>query len=283
MRGGLSIGLSGVPFWSHDIGAYRGMPSPRLFVRWAQFGLMCSHSRMHGDSPREPWYFGPEATDIVRRYVKLRYALFPYLYSLAHEAHRTGLPVIRAMPLAFPGDPNAVGKDLQYMLGPSLLVAPVVDDSDARSVYLPDGAWIDYWTGEVIEGPANITVNAPLDTLPLFVRGGAIIPMMPPANRIPEGRIDPLIAAIYPHGDSVYTLLEDDSEMALRYVERDGARVFTLHGEQPRAVIVRPVGFGPLSDVRAVVNGQPVEIELHLHEDGIEIGLGDVRDAEIRL
>jgi alpha-D-xyloside xylohydrolase len=283
VRGGLSIGLSGVPFWSHDIGGYRGMPSPRLFVRWAQFGLMSSHSRMHGDSPREPWYFGPEATEIIRRYVKLRYALFPYLYSLAHEAHRTGLPVIRAMPLAFPGDPSAVGQDLQYMLGPSLLVAPVVDDSDARAVYLPAGTWIDYWTGQAIEGPAHIVVKAPLDTLPLFVRGGAAIPMMPPASRIPAGRIDPLIVAVYPHGSSSYTLLEDEGETALRYEEHDGTRIFTLHGDQPRAVIVRPVGFGPLSDVRVVVNGQPVEVDLHLHPDGIEIHLDGVREAEIRL
>ena len=97
----------GVPFWSNDIGGYRGMPSPDLYVRWAQFGLFCSHSRMHGDSPREPWIFGEEALRIVRQYVHLRYRLFPYLYSAAIEASRTAMPVMRALPLLWPDDPHA--------------------------------------------------------------------------------------------------------------------------------------------------------------------------------
>ncbi len=178
IRGGLSIGMSGIPFWSSDIGGYRGMPSPRLYVRWAQFVLLCSHARMHGDSPREPWAFGDEALRIVRDYVRLRYRLFPYLYSAAHEASRSGLPVIRAMPLAFPDDANTYDKDLQFMLGDSLLVAPVYDAGDQRSVYLPPGKWIDFWTQEVHQGGVNVTVRAPLDVLPLFVRAGAILPLL---------------------------------------------------------------------------------------------------------
>ncbi len=216
IRGGLSVGLSGVPFWSNDIGAFRGMPTPQLYTRWAQFTLLCSHARMHGDTPREPWFFGPEALAIVRRYTLLRYRLFPYLYSLAHEAHRTGLPVIRAMPLVFPDDPNTCDKDLQFMLGPWLLVAPIYDAGEERMVYLPAGVWFDFWTGERYSGPATIRVHAPLDTLPLFVRGGAIVPMMQEARRIPQGRIDPLILEIYPHGDSAYLLYEDEGETAVR-------------------------------------------------------------------
>jgi alpha-D-xyloside xylohydrolase len=242
IRGGLSIGMSGVAFWSNDIGAYRGMPSPRLYVRWAQFGLMCSHSRMHGDSPREPWMFGQEATDIVRKYVELRYQLFPYLYSAAITASQTGMSVIRAMPLAFPHDPNTYDKDLQYMLGDSLLVAPIYDAGEQRSVYLPEGAWVDYWTREIHHGPTNITVHAPLDTLPMFVRGGAIIPMMPPASRIPEGRIDPLIVTLYPQTDTTYHLHEDEGVTVFSSAVEAGQIVFRWQGEQARGMVIRFVG-----------------------------------------
>ena len=138
IRGGLSAGLSGLPFWSNDIGGYRGMPSAELYLRWAQFGLFCSHSRMHGDSPREPWTFGEEAVSIVRKYTLLRYELFPYIYSTAFEAGLKGLPVIRALPLAFPDDPNVFDKDFEYMLGPWLLVAPVLEAGGKHEVYLPE-------------------------------------------------------------------------------------------------------------------------------------------------
>ncbi|MBI1279257.1 MAG: alpha-xylosidase [Anaerolineaceae bacterium] len=210
IRGGLSIGFSGIPFWSNDIGGYRKMPSPHLYIRWAQFGLMCSHSRMHGDSPREPWIYGEEATEIVRRYINLRYQLFPYFYSLAHEASRTGMPVIRAMSLAFPDDINTYDKDLQFMLGDGLLVAPIYDEGSTRTIYLPQGQWIDYWTKQAYQGMTQITVNAPLDTLPLFVRGGAIIPMMWPASRIPEGFIESLILDIYVQPEMHYEFEEDE-------------------------------------------------------------------------
>jgi len=200
IRGGLSIGMSGVPFWSSDIGGYRGKPSPRLYVRWAQFGLFSSHSRMHGDSPREPWHYGTEALDIVRKYVKLRYTLLPYIYSAAVEATRTGVPVIRAMPLAFPDDPNCYDKDLQYMFGPSLLVAPIYDEGDERNVYLPAGEWINYWTGERYTGPLNLHVKAPLDTLPLFVRAGAAIPTAPNLKRVPEGDFEEIVWQVYSGG-----------------------------------------------------------------------------------
>ncbi len=239
LRGGLSIGLSGVPFWSHDIGAFRGMPTPELYVRWAQFGLLSSHSRMHGDSPREPWHFGPEATSIVRKYVKLRYRLFPYLYSTAHEASRTGLPVIRAMPLAFPDDESTHGHDLQYMLGPWLLVAPVYTSGGTRPVYLPAGRWHDYWTGAAYDGPANLRVDAPLDTLPLFVRGGAIIPMMADAKRIPENLVDPLIVELYPHGESDYQLIEDEGVTAFTCNAEPARMTCSIAGHTARRFILR--------------------------------------------
>ena len=210
LRGGLSLGMSGNPFWSHDVGGYRGHPNEKLYIRWAQLGMFCSHTRCHGETQREPWSFGDQALQVFRQYARLRYRLFPYIYSCAHEANRTGMPVLRAMPLAFPDDPNCHGKDLQYMFGPWLLVAPILDDSDQRSVYLPPGLWVDYWTGQVFEGSHNINVNAPLDRIPLFVRSGAVIPMMEAANRIPSQQISPLILDIYPSQKIFYEFLEDE-------------------------------------------------------------------------
>lgn len=249
IRGGLSVGFSGVAFWSNDIGAYRRSPSPRLYIRWAQFCLMCSHSRMHGDSPREPWVFGEEATNIVRRYLKLRYQLFPYLYSLSHEASRTGLPVIRAMSLAFPQDINTYDKDLQFMLGPSLLVAPIYDDGDSRTVYLPEGQWIDYWTRQTHTGPTQLTVHAPLDTLPLFVRAGAVIPMMQPASRIPDGLIDNLIIDIFPHHHMAYNLEEDEGLTRFSGVSDSRTVYFGWQGGPQRTLNLR---FNGLSAVASV-------------------------------
>ena len=111
------------------------------------------------------------------------------------------------MPLAFPDDPNTYDKDLQFMLGDSLLVAPIYDESDERSVYLPAGQWIDYWTGAEQVGGRNIRVTCPLEQMPIYVKAGAIIPTMPDARRVPDGLISPLIVEVYPHGNGDYTPL----------------------------------------------------------------------------
>ena len=210
------MGLSGVPFWSNDIGGYRGMPERDLYVRWAQFGLFCSHSRMHGDSPREPWIFGDEALAIVRRYVGLRYQLFPYLYAAAFEAHRTAMPVMRALALMWPDDPHALSCDQQYMLGPSLMVAPVVHPSGRKTVYLPEGIWIDHRTGERIRGPVWLKLQVPLDTLPLYVRAGAVIPMLERGVKITDGKFTRLILDIYPEQASSMVFSDDDGETRVK-------------------------------------------------------------------
>jgi alpha-D-xyloside xylohydrolase len=238
IRGGLSVGMSGIPFWSNDIGAYRGTPSEELYIRWAQFGLFCSHSRMHGDSPREPWAFGERALGIVRAMIALRYTLFPYLYSTAHEAHLTGLPVLRALPLMFPDDPNCVGHDLEYLLGPLLLVAPVYEPSGHRMVYFPEGSWIDWWTGESYEGKNSAAVAVPLDHFPLFVRGGAILPRMEGGARIPAGLIDPLVVSVYPSRSSRYTFREDEGTTEFESIEEGDKLVFTWEGGPKRRLVV---------------------------------------------
>ncbi len=272
IRGGLSIGLSGVPFWSSDIGGYRGMPSAKLLIRWAQFGLMASHARFHGDSPREPWAFGEEAARIIRQFAELRYRLFPYLYSAAHEAARSGLPVIRAMPLAFPDDANSYDKDLQYMLGEALLIAPIYDESDERSVYLPPGKWLDFWTDSVHDGGKNLRVECALDRMPIFVRAGAILPTMVSARRIPEGAISPLIVEVYPGGAGDTTLYEDEGETVFSYREDAGGFRLTWQGTIERALIVHVHGFGRVPDmgqagVRLLGDGT-LEIEIRASRRG---------------
>jgi alpha-D-xyloside xylohydrolase len=258
VRGGLSAGMSGIPFWSNDIGAYRGTPSEELYIRWAQFGLFCSHSRMHGDSPREPWAFGERALGIVRKMIALRYSLIPYIYSTAHEAQRTGLPVIRALPLMFPNDPQCVGNDLEYLLGPWLLVAPIYDPSGQRRVYLPEGSWIDWWTGEMYEGMKSVSVQAPLDRFPLFVRAGAILPRMDAALHVPAGLVDPLIVSLYPFGNSHYQFHEDEGTTEFQCLEEEALLTCVWEGAVRRRMLLSFRSQRCSSVIDAQLDGNPV-------------------------
>lgn len=224
LRGGLSLGFSGVPFWSHDIGGFYGKPTPELYIRWAQFGLFCSHSRCHGRTSREPWAFGDEALCIFRRYVKLRYRLLSYIYSCAHISCQTGVPIIRAMVLEYQDDLNCYDKDLQYMFGESFLVAPIFNESGIRNIYLPKGKWIDYWTKEEFGGPMNLTYRAPLDTLPLFVKGDSIIPMGPEISYVGEKPFDPITLDIYCYSDAKFKL-HDDGETTIFKCFRDPDKI----------------------------------------------------------
>ncbi len=174
--GGLSLGMSGIPFYGHDNGGFAHQPSPEIYIRWAQFGLLSSHSRCHGVGEREPWHFGEEAEQIFRDYCRLRYRLIPYLYSEAHHSAQTGSPLMRPMVLEFQEDRNTHELDLQYMLGGSLLVAPVFG-GEQREFYLPEGIWFEFRTNRLLEGPRWITEAAPLDRIPLYVRGESVIPM----------------------------------------------------------------------------------------------------------
>jgi alpha-D-xyloside xylohydrolase len=184
IRGGLSWGMTGVPFHSHDIGGFYhmtpgAMPDVELYIRWAQAGVMASHTRFHGTSPREPWHYGDEAERIVRKWLEWRYRLIPYLEACAFEASRTGMPVMRAMPLAFPDDRAAWAFEEQYLLGPSLLVAPVITPGGRVRFYLPAGGWYDLDSGERLEGPRVIDRTVPLEQMPVYGREGFMLPLGP--------------------------------------------------------------------------------------------------------
>jgi alpha-D-xyloside xylohydrolase len=177
LRGGLSLAASGFGYWSHDIGGFEGTPDPAVFKRWVAFGLLSSHSRLHGSgSYRVPWAFDDEAVDVLRRFTKLKLSLMPYLAAAAEEAHRDGVPVMRPMILEFPEDPAVAYLDRQYMLGPDLLVAPVMSASGEVTFYVPAGTWTSVLTGAELVGPGWVTEKHDVDSLPLLARPGAVVP-----------------------------------------------------------------------------------------------------------
>jgi alpha-D-xyloside xylohydrolase len=178
LRGGLSLGLSGFGFWSHDIGGFEGTPPPLLYQRWAAFGLLSSHSRLHGsDSYRVPWLIDDKSVDVVASFARRKCRLMPYLYGAAVEAHERGIPMMRAMLLEFPEDPTAGYLDRQYMFGGSLLVAPVFEESGDVTFYVPAGRWTHFISGRTIDGPAWIHQRFDVMSLPLLVRPNSVLPV----------------------------------------------------------------------------------------------------------
>ncbi|MDR7507468.1 MAG: glycoside hydrolase family 31 protein [Armatimonadota bacterium] len=179
MGSGLSLALSGFAFWSHDIGGFYGLRDPDLLVRWAQLGLLSSHARFHGTEPREPWRYGPRAFRIIRRYARLRMRLLPYLYTEAAAAVAAGAPLMRPLILDFQDDPTTWRISDQYLLGRSLLIAPVLTPDGRRWVYLPSGQWWDFWRHTRHSGPRWVHLEVPLEEVPVFVRDGTIVPLGP--------------------------------------------------------------------------------------------------------
>ncbi|PVG83984.1 alpha-xylosidase [Nocardioides gansuensis] len=176
LRGGLSLAASGFGYWSHDIGGFEGTPDPAVFKRWIAFGLLSSHSRLHGSgSYRVPWAYDEEAVDVLRHFTRLKMSLMPYLAAAAEEAHREGVPMMRPMVVEFPDDPTSAYLDRQYMLGPDLLVAPVMHEREV-TFYVPAGTWTHVVTGEQLTGPGWFTQDHGFDSLPVLARPGAVIP-----------------------------------------------------------------------------------------------------------
>ncbi len=200
LRGGLSLALSGFGFWSHDIGGFEGTPEPAVFKRWVAFGLLSTHSRFHGSSSyRVPWAFDEEAVEVTRVFTKLKLQLMPYLYQAGLDASATGVPVMRPMALEFPGDRAAEYLDRQYMLGSSLLVAPVFSADGEVEFYLPAGRWTNWWTGEVVASTgAWRTEQHGFETVPLYVREGAVLPLGARTDRPDYDYLDGLTVRVHP-------------------------------------------------------------------------------------
>jgi len=299
----LNTALSGIPYWGTDIGGF--VPTAEftaeLYLRWFQFGAFCPLFRCHGRAwkLRLPWgwntgdpgpveinnYNGAAIPDssqlhdvrvepICRKYLELRYRLLPYLYSAVHECATTGLPIMRALWLHFPDDPKAVACGDQYLWGRNVLVAPVIEKgATSRRVYLPRGAWYDFWTHERVEGGREISRPVDLETLPLYVREGSILPLGPVKQFSGEIVDEPLSVSIYPGADASFLLYEDDGAsfnyrqgewMGIQMAWDDGRRMLSLRlapgsrvlPPEARAIVVKVAG-----TTRSVTfEGKPVQV-----------------------
>lgn len=246
LRGGLSLCLSGFSFWSHDISGFEGTASNDVYKRWAAFGLLSTHSRLHGSgSYRVPWLFGDEAVDVVRFFTEFKCSLMPYLFSNAVYSHTTGVPTMRAMVLEFPKDRVCADLDCQYMLGDSLLVAPVFTESGDVDYYLPSGTWTHMFSNKTVEGGSWISENHDFFSLPLMVRENSII-ALGSNNQTPEyDYSDGLSLHIFELKGSAYTEVcnTDGSRfLTVRAVNENGRVTITLEGAATRlSVIMRNV------------------------------------------
>ncbi len=211
----LNLGLCGLANTGPDIGGFGGFATGELFTRWLQMGtflpFMRAHTEIHSPD-QEPWSWGEPYLEINRRFIELRYRLLPYLYSAFWQCAQTGLPMVRPLLLHFQDEAAAHALDDQFLCGDALLVAPVIEEgATRRSVYLPSGTWHDFWTDELLTGPARVEAAAPLERLPLYVRAGSVVPMAPPVQHVGERPAERLTLHVYPgQGESV--LYEDDGQ-----------------------------------------------------------------------
>ena len=250
---GLDVTASGLPYWTDDVGGFWSLPAvhhpvhpplidpataranvggdedyPELYVRWFEYGTFMPILRTHGMRRfNTVWSYGDQATPILEKYLRLRYALIPYVYSLAYHTYQTGAPYMRALFMDFPNDPKVDELADEFMFGPDFLVAPVTHQGQtSRSVYLPAGAdWYNYWTNEKYRGGQWIAAQAPIETIPLFVRAGSILPIGEPVEDMdqPQGIRE---IRIYPGANATFRLYEDDGTESY---ETSGGRITVLH------------------------------------------------------
>lgn len=230
LRAGLSLACAGFGFWSHDMGGFENTAPADVYKRWCQFGMLSSHSRLHGSgSYRVPWLFDEEACDVLRKFVKLKCALMPYLYRQAVKAHEEGIPMMRPMFLEFPGDRACEPLDRQYMLGDSLLVAPVFKESGEVEYYLPDGKWYNLLTGKQVEGGRWQKERHDYFSLPLLVRPGTILAVGAHAERPDYEFYDGVRLLVYlpeDHGKAETSVTDLKGNVVMRvFAEREGNAV----------------------------------------------------------
>jgi len=218
---GLNFALSGIPYWTTDIGGFlAGNPTDpafrELFTRWFQYGTFCPILRVHGTrnpDENELWSYGPETQKILVDYDRLRYRMMPYLYSLAWKITHERYTLMRPLVMDFRTDTRAVDTGDQYMFGPAFLVSPVTEpDATTRHLYLPKATWYDFWTGDVQKGGRAVDAAAPIEKLPLFVKAGSIVPMGPELEWASQKVADPIELRVYRGADGAFTLYEDEGD-----------------------------------------------------------------------
>lgn len=227
LRGGLSLTMSGFGYWSHDIGGFESTSTADVYKRWAAFGLLSSHSRLHGShSYRVPWAYDESAVDVVRFFTRLKIALLPYLYSGSVHTSRTGIPLMRSMVLEFENDPSCGYLDRQYMLGDSLLVAPVFNEQGMAEYYLPAGRWTSYLTGKEVSGGCWRREHHGYLSIPLLVRENAIIATTTRTDRADAPYAEHLLIKVYALQKQAHTQVFAGQESILELsVEKNGDTV----------------------------------------------------------
>lgn len=238
IRGGLSWGMSGAPYHSTDVGGFYGkeQPSGELYLRWVQASIFSSHFRIHGIGMREPWCFGPEIEQLARAQFKFRYRLIPYLMGAVEEAVRTSQPVMRAMAMAFPLDVIARQFETQFMCGPSLLVAPVLQAGGKVKVWLPEGDWYHLWSGQHYQGNQLLELSADLEQIPVFGRGGHALPLGPEVSHTGQISADALINELVCFGEVTAPICIWQQALRLQ----DGQ----LHSQQQADIVLRQLAEG---------------------------------------
>ena len=177
LTGALNLSACGFSTWGSDLGGFLGWPEPAVYIRWTQFGCFSPLMRCHGRTPREPWNYGDAAVTNYKFYAWARENLLNYIYNSAIDSHDTGVPMMRSMAVAYASEPILSAISDQYMFGRDLLVAPVLDETNSRTIHFPAGRWTSLWNGKTISGPANFNVSVPLTTIPVYLRSGAIVPV----------------------------------------------------------------------------------------------------------
>lgn len=256
LRGGLSLAMSGFGYWSHDIGGFENLPDPAVFKRWIPFGLLSSHSRLHGStSYRVPWAFDDEAVDVLRRFTRLKLRLMPYLSAMAREAYEDGVPILRPMALEFPDDPATTYLDRQYLLGDRLLVAPVMSADDTVSYYVPAGTWTSLLDGAQVTGPRWVSETHGFDSVPALVRPDTVLPLGAVDDRPDYVYADGITLRLYELADGhdstlVVPAAEGEARVTYR-VRREGPRIDVSSDRDDVAWRVE------LAGTRTVVHAEP--------------------------
>lgn len=226
----LNWGLCGMPYGACDIGGFAGSPSPEMLSRWMEAGVFFPIMRTHSEiyyQPHFPWLYGTNALEAMRKAIDLRYRLIPYYYSLAYKTFETGVPLMRPLAMEFPNDPTVANLSDEWLMGESILAAPILEKGGKRSVYLPAGDWYVFGTNDVLKGSRSIEVTAALDEIPTYVLAGTILPLGPVIQHTSETPGGPLELQIYPGRDATFTLVEDDG-ITQNYLKGETRRtVFT--------------------------------------------------------
>lgn len=282
---GLNFTASGLAYWGNDIGGWQYLPSihhplhpplidpsdarnnvggyddyPELYTRWFEYGAFQPNFRTHGSRKyNEVWSYGKQAEPILEKYLKLRYQLLPYIYSLAYHTYETGAPFMRGLFMDFPNDSKVTDIGDEYMFGPAFLVAPVTEQGgSSRTVYLPAGTdWYNYWTNECLHGGQSVKVDAPIDTIPLFVRAGSIIPTGEPVENTTQ--VQKLAKLrVYPGADADFTLYNDDGN-TYAYEQGNGGQLTKLHWDNTSRKLTHsgaPAWTAPDEDLVEVVSAK---------------------------